>query len=398
MAREGLARRRAKVLALVAAVAFCAITAARAHAAAASTHPAGAIASPDFIGDAIARLNHYRVMAKLPAVTDDKAGDAAAAAHARYLVENKIIAGDAVFESEQLSIYPHAAAWHNERLGTQWYSSASATAAWDGVVLSSDDPNLTGKELIDQLFSTPFQLVGLMHPQLFQVAGGTFCDNVRCVAVFVPHYGLPAKVHRKLYKGQEPLMWNSHLGVFPLSFGKLRKPIEFPPDGSITSITSYAGRDFYNPLLSCPGYAPPTGAPITIQFGAERRADSPSRITKHSLTREGTEIENCLVSGYTYKIPKQSPTSTSKPVSAIPSAKITERNEKILVAITAPFLRFLGAAVIIPRRPLKPGVYKVSVTAGDKTYDWSFTVAPPTRRPPGRQSRTRDHPNDARRA
>lgn len=386
MADGVLTRHRARVLALAATVLCCGIGAvASPRAAATVTRPAGAIASPDFVRSALARFNHYRVMAKLPPVTEDKAGDAAAAAHARYLVENKIIGGDAVFENAELSIYPRAEAWHNEKSGTGWYTNSGAAAGWDGVVLSSDDPNFTARELIDRLFSIPFEVVGLLNPQLFRVAGGKFCGDGRCVAVFVPHYGLPVKVHQKLYKGAQAFMWNTRLGV-PLSWGRLRTPIEFPPDRSTTTITSYSARDFYNPLLSCTGYVQPTGAPIMIQFGAKRHGGSP-RITNRSLTRDGTEIENCLVSGYTYKIPKPSPASASKPTGAAPSAKVKERNEKIVPRFIGRFLRFLGAAVIIPRKPLKPGLYKVSVTAGNKTYDWSFKVASPAAAPAPKNAR-----------
>ncbi len=378
MANGVLARHRARVLALAAAVLCSGIGAvASPQAVAAVTRPAGAITSPDFVRGALARLNHYREMAKLPPVTEDKAGDAAAAAHARYLVENKIIGGDAVFENAKLSIYPRAEAWHNEKSGTRWYTNAGADAGWDGVVLSSDDPNFTAKELIDRLFSIPFEVVTLLNPQLFKVAGGKFCGDGRCVAVFVPHYGLPVKVHQKLYKGAQAFMWNTRLGV-PLSWGMLRTPIEFPPDRSTTNITSYSARDFYDPLLLCPGYVKPTGAPITIQFGAKRHG-GPPRITNHSLTLGGTEIETCLVSGYTYKNPDPSPAAAPKPTAATTASK--ERNQKMLTRFIGRFLRFLGAAVIIPRKPLKPGLYKVSVTAGNKTYDWSFKVASPAAAP-----------------
>ena len=40
-------------------------------------------------------------------------------------------------------------------------------------------------------------------------------------------------------------------------------------------------------------------------------------------------------------------------------------------------LRFRGAVVIMPRNPLAPGQYTVSLEADSRPHRWSFTVAPP---------------------
>jgi hypothetical protein len=34
-----------------------------------------------------------------------------------------------------------------------------------------------------------------------------------------------------------------------------------------------------------------------------------------------------------------------------------------------------GMVILIPREPLHPGPYTVSITANSKEYEWSFTVA-----------------------
>lgn len=94
----------------------------------------------------------------------------------------------------------------------------------------------------------------------------------------------------------------------------------------------------------------------------------------------GTQIANCLVSGYTYPAPKPAAARAPNQAEANYSAKVRQR-QKMLPRIVRPFLRFPGGAVMIPRRPLKPGTYKVSVTAGGDSYRWSFKVASPSASP-----------------
>jgi hypothetical protein len=36
--------------------------------------------------------------------------------------------------------------------------------------------------------------------------------------------------------------------------------------------------------------------------------------------------------------------------------------------------------VIVPKAPLQPGSYRVSLTANDKKYQWQFGVTPPAAR------------------
>ena len=46
-----------------------------------------------------------------------------------------------------------------------------------------------------------------------------------------------------------------------------------------------------------------------------------------------------------------------------------------LIAKARDILHELGAAIIVPRYPLKPGRYAVTATINDHAYQWWFTVA-----------------------
>ena len=117
---------------------------------------------------------------------------------------------------------------------------------------------------------------------------------------------------------------------------------------------SYPGRDYPDPLPSCPGYKSPTGAPISIQLGEGYGPDGTLEVSSRSVSRDGVEIETCLITTASYHGR---------------SADQTELGKRALALI--------GAAIILPREPLSPGHYKVALKEADKVYEWSFTVATP---------------------
>jgi hypothetical protein len=107
-------------------------------------------------------------------------------------------------------------------------------------------------------------------------------------------------------------------------------------------------------LPSCPGYKVPTGAPISIQLGEGYGPDGSLEVSSRIVSRDGVEIETCLITAASYNGHNDDETEIGK--------RGLER---------------IGAAIILPREPLAPGHYKVALKEADKVYEWGFTVAAP---------------------
>jgi len=149
--------------------------------------------------------------------------------------------------------------------------------------------------------------------------------------------------------------WNPSLGLIPAETGRLKSPVEFPPDGATVVLNSYSGHDYPDPLPSCPEYKAPTGAPISIQLGEGYGADGSLEVSSHLVSRDDVEIDTCLVTAASYNGHDAQETKIGKAA-----------------------LTLVGAAIILPREPLAPGHYKVAVKESEKLYEWSFTVAAPS--------------------
>jgi hypothetical protein len=76
-------------------------------------------------------------------------------------------------------------------------------------------------------------------------------------------------------------------------------------------------------------------------------------VADHSLAHDGTELDSCVITKASYRAQNE-------------EAATLGRN----------MLGRFGAIPIVPRSPLAPGLYHISVTADSKKYSWSFTVAP----------------------
>jgi hypothetical protein len=313
-------------------------------------------APADFAASANARINSYRAMAKLPPVVDDSGISAAAYDHARYLVKNRIADGDVVLEKQQLHIQIPSDGARSEVKGKPFYTDEGAAAAMNSVILTARKIDLSGREFVDQVLTMPFSGLIPMVPQFALVGLGAYCEPGLCAIVIPAHLGLEKSVRIALYDGPaSDRFWNPGLGLVPAETGRLRSPVEFPPDGATVDLRSYSGNDFPDPLSSCPGYKAPTGAPISIQLGEGYGPDGSLEVSSHLVSRDGVEVETCLVTAASY---------------AGRDAQETKIGKWGLTQI--------GAAIILPREPLAPGHYKVALKEAEKLYEWSFTVAAPT--------------------
>ncbi len=329
------------------------------------SNPTSTGAPPDFAASANARVNYYRAMAKLPPVVDDSAMSAAAYNHARYLVKNGIVGGDIVLEKQQLHIQIPQDAVKLEVKRRPFYTDEGASAGMNAVILTARKIDLSGAEFVDRVMTMPFSGLIPMVPQFALVGLGAYCDPGQCAIVIPARYGLEKSVRIGLYDGPaSDRLWNSSLGPVPAEKGRLKSPVEFPPDGATVDLQSYPGRDYPDPLPSCPGFKAPTGAPISIQLGEGYGPEGSLEVSSHFVSRDGVEIEACLITAASY---------------AGRNADETEIGKLGLERI--------GAAIIIPREPLAPGRYKAALKEAEKLYEWSFTVAAPANR--AQQSATR---------
>ena len=312
---------------------------------------------PDFASSANARLNYYRAMAKLPPVINDSAISAGAYNHARYLVKNGIAGGDIVLDGQRLRIQTPQDAFRWEDKGKPFFTDDGASAGRNAIVIAARKIDLSGAEFVDRMMTMPFNGLIPMVPQ-FSVAGlGAYCDPGQCAIVIGGRFALEKSVRLALYDGPaSDRLWNPSLGLIPSETGRLRSPVEFPPDGATVNLQSYAGGDYPDPLSSCPGYKAPTGAPISIQLGQGYGPDGSLEVSSDFVARDGVEIETCLITAASY----------------------TGRNAEQGEAVKAGLARG-GAAVMIPREPLAPGHYQVALKESGKLYAWGFTVAAPAR-------------------
>ena len=309
----------------------------------------------DFKESARSRVNYYRAMAKLPPILDDPAVSAGALNHARYLVKNGIAGGNMVLENGQLNFQTPQDAFRGEERGRPFYTDNGASVGRNGTVVTANEINMSGAEFVDRLMTMPFSGLTPMVPQ-FSVAGlGAYCDPGQCAIVIAYRFALEKSVRIALYDGPaSDRLWNPGLGLIPMETGRLRAAVEFPPDGATVNLQSFAGEDFPDPLSSCPGYKTPTGTPISIQLGQGYGPDDSLEVSSAFVTRDGAEIETCLITSASYMGRDSSQTQAGKTG-----------------------LATVGAAVILPREPLAPGQYKVALKEDGKLYEWGFTVAAP---------------------
>jgi hypothetical protein len=92
------------------------------------------------------------------------------------------------------------------------------------------------------------------------------------------------------------------------------------------------------------------GLAITLQLGALTEA----KLSAFSLTLNGRDPEAIEACGF----------DAGSYVNPDPAQQRRVRD----------ILRDFGAVVVVPRAPLRPGIYAVSITAAGRLYAWSFRV------------------------
>lgn len=268
-------------------------------AAPAATHPATA-------DTGVSRLERLRDVAGLPPVMTDTRLARDARAHADYTVRTRTVT-----HTQDPSL-PYAT------------SIGAASAARSNVsLLQSGTAPVGWRAMVDQVHGAPFH--GLLHLQPGLVRSGTGyarLDGYEAVVVDVrggTDHGLPAA----------------------------RSPIRYPGPGSTTSLRTYAGGEHPDPLAPCPGFRPPTGAPLLVSFP---RTTSVTDVRISGPT--GGALEICWYDSSRY-------TNGDAAAHNLGRAVLAEHR----------------AVIAMPRRPLATGIHQVRITLdGGSPLAWSFTV------------------------
>ena len=268
-------------------------------------------------------LNRYRETAGLTPVTANSRFSRADYLHSRYIVKNfakQIAAG--------INLGP---AMHFEDPSKPWYTAEGAVAGRAGDIDEAWNPHgiLAPSWALDNWMQSPFHRFPILNPRLHSVGYGYMCEAGVCIA---------------------SLNLNGDVDPITSPPAPLAKPIEYPPNGASIDLNSFDG-EWPDPLTSCPGYSLPTGYPVSLQLGTLVNPGVAHYSLKRTAPTPGN-LEACVFDGNTYNNPDS-------------GTQAMMRNQLIN----------FGAIVMMPRAPLEPGSYLVSIDAGGHEYSWSFHVA-----------------------
>lgn len=294
-------------------------------------------ASDDWLG----RLNHYRAMANLPAVAEDRLLSDGDRAHSRYVVKNYT---PAIRADRSLGTN-----FHIENISNPWYTYEGFVAGRASDVLAATGTP-SASWAIDTWMAAPFHRFALLNPHLSRIGYGSFCeDGVCAAAINLTSDAVPAALQiRRRRSNGTPATGESEARGGGVG-APFNHPIEFPPDGSVIDLREFSSLEWPDPLTSCPDYKIPTGLPITMQSGMWL---SP-KISAWSLSSHGLQLDTCVFDSDDYHNPKS----------------LTQK-------IGRNGLKYFGAVVMIPRTPLDPDtLYTVSMKVEDVNYQWSFSTA-----------------------
>ena len=258
----------------------------------------------------LVRVNLYRATASLPPVLEDPALSSGVWQHARYMVRHDVIK-------------------HVQKPDDDWATLEGAAAAAASDLAGSTRPSEPDSWAIDTWMQAPFHAVGILDPGLRNVGFGMYSQsdgNIQTAAginILSGRARPPASV-------TYPVVWPGHGATVPIA----AHFSEYP-----------------SPLTSCPGYRAPSGLPLIVQLGSGRNAPSATRSWLYAAG-EKEQLEHCVFDQHTYR--------NGRPVEQ-------QLGRSILAS--------RNAIVVIPRRPLTPGSsYRVVVSAGGRTIDWTFRV------------------------
>jgi uncharacterized protein YkwD len=204
------------------------------------------------------QLNIYRALANLPRLSLNSIWGEGGWNHSRYMVKNNLIA-------------------HEEDQDNPWYSPEGDQAGRSSNLLGSSSPDLQDKTAIGYWMQGPFHALGILDPRLQQVGFGSFREQ---------DGGVQMGATLDVLRGRGDIV----PGV--------QYPVAWPANGATSSLNSYTGGEYPDPLSSCPGYTKPVGLPIILQLGS---GELTPRLGAHSFRQGASQLD-------TASSPKPAPT------------------------------------------------------------------------------------------
>ena len=269
---------------------------------------ASASTTPDWL----ARVNGWRAISGVPALPENASYSAGDYNHSVYMVKSGLIT-------------------HYEDPANPYYTAAGDTAARNSNIEVSSSTSMSDTSAIDWWMAAPFHELGMMDPRLTQTGFGSY------------------------RQAPSPSSWQAgfSLNVQSSDNGTGTYPVYFPGNGTTEPLRSYGGGEFPDPLSACPGYAVPTGLPITVQVGS----NVATSVSAHAFTGNGTPLAHCVIASNTPGV----------------GSGLTWR----------------GAVILVPQSPLQPGVqYVAALTVNGVPRTWTFNVSSTGAMVPGSPSIT----------
>jgi uncharacterized protein YkwD len=253
------------------------------------------------------RVNYLRSLANLPPVTNNSAWTQGEVEHSRYLVKND-------------------QGGHVEDQNNPWYTTAGAEAGKSGNVFTSPTTQVQDVDFIDGWMTAPFHGLGIIDPQLTQVAYGSYREADGGIET-----GATLDVIRGINYNSSP-----------------QYPVMWPANGKTVPLREL-GPETPDPITGM-GDSYPAGLPIYLQLGSGNITPS---VTSHSLTRGNTQIPHIVFDETNFQ---------------------TGANEQGWQSTAISILDSRDAVVMIPKDPLIAGTYTASITSSGQNYTWSFNV------------------------
>jgi uncharacterized protein YkwD len=283
----------------------------------ASVSGARAVVSADWLGE----VNYYRVAAGLAPVGEDAAWDQGIRNHVAYLAKTPARYMTGTYAS-----------LHTENPASPYYSAAGAKEAASSNLFYGE-VGFSPRDFIDGWLSAPFHAVGILRPQLKLVAFAYSASTGDA--------------------GLDVISGLDYAQPLP------KTPVLFPGPGAPTNLSTFRGES-PDPLQTC-GWqrlSEAVGLPLVLLFPTPPGVSLTAR-----LSRPGGVIETsangglCVVDSHTFV--------SSDPVYGATGVNILKGD---------------NAVFLVPRAPLTPGNYTVTVSQpGHADVTWQFRNTEPVK-------------------
>jgi hypothetical protein len=262
----------------------------------------------------LATINYWRAATGLPRVTNNPSWDRGLLNHFIYLAKTP-----AHYMTDQY------ASLHTENPASPYYTASGAKEAASSDLAPGES---TYMGAIDAWLAAPFHAIGMLRPDLTQVA----------LAVGHGDAGLDVISGLK--------------GDF-----QQKAPILYPGPGSTTSLLEYGG-ELPSPTQTCGWESDTVGLPLIVMLLSTPSHRLSATLTGPSGSKESSAAKTlCVVDQFTY-----------------------HSTDTVYGPTGLEILRGGNTVLLIPRHPLVHGRYAVSVRQpGHADIDWSFHAAGPAR-------------------